>query len=30
MDIFEHFWVSILLRSHFQVIHTVPMEAHMT
>ena len=30
MDIIEYFWVSLLLRSNFQVIHNVPMEAHMT
>ena len=30
MDIIEHFLVSLLLSSNFQVIHNVPMEAHMT
>ena len=30
MDIIEHFWVSLLLSSNFQVIQNVPMEAHMT
>ena len=30
MDIIEHFRVLLLLSSNFQVIHNVPMEAHMT
>ena len=30
MDIIEHFLVSFLLSRSFQVIHNVPMEAHMT
>ena len=29
MDIIEIFGVSLLLSSDFQVIHNVPMEAHM-
>ena len=29
MDIIEHFGVSFLLNSNFQVIHNVSMEAHM-
>ena len=30
MDIIEQFWVSVSLSMNFQVIHNVPMEAHMT
>ena len=30
MDIIEYLGVSLLLSSNFQVIHNVPMEAHMT
>ena len=30
MGIIEHFGVSLLLSRDFQVIHNVPMEAHMT
>ena len=29
MDIIEHFWVSFLFSSSFQVFHNIPMEAHM-
>ena len=29
MDFIEQLWVSLLLRGDFQVIHIVPMEAHM-
>ena len=30
MDIIKHFWASLLLSRKFQVIQSVPMEAHMT